>query len=156
MCSVLVAGGGAVNRRLAALVLLLGLAPGCRIEDHTPAGSRRDEAIVREVVVEFFQARAARDWPGLRELCEPAATLEGNLTPEQYVAQLGALPGGGPPGERTLRADYRQVGDLASAWLVVRPEGGAPMGYYLLLHRSGRTWRIRHLASTTMPSGAEP
>jgi hypothetical protein len=145
-----------VNRWRAAWLLLLALVPACRIEDHTPAGSRRDEAIVREVVVEFFQARGSRDWPGLRELFESGATLEGTLSPEQYVAQLGAQPGGGPPGERILRADYRQMADLASAWLLVRPEGGTPMAYYFLLHRTGRTWRIRHIASTAIPLGAEP
>jgi hypothetical protein len=55
----------------AALLVL----PACHFEDHTPAGSRRDEAQIREVVVEFYRGLAAMDWGHVRNFFAPGATV---------------------------------------------------------------------------------
>jgi hypothetical protein len=149
-------GGALVYRRLVLLLAALGVSLSCRIEDHTPAGSRRDDAMVRDLVAGFFQARGARDWTRILSLCSPAAELEAGLTPKQYVVQLQGLPGGGPPVERVLRTDVRQAGDLASAWVTARPDSGRVEAYYLLLRRTGGFWRIRYLASTVVPGEGDP
>ena len=144
------------DRRCLLLLVGLGLGGACRIEDHTPAGSRGDEALVRDAVVGFFQARAARDWPRLASLLEGSSSPNG-LSPEQYVARLQRLPGGGPNPERIIRADYRQVADLASAWVVVSSQGlRGPRAYIIVLHRAGSAWRIRSIATTAIPGESDP
>ena len=49
-------------RHLSALWLVAALM-GCRIEDHTPTGSRRDEDAVQALVARYARRLSERDWP---------------------------------------------------------------------------------------------
>ena len=62
---------------------------------------------------------------------------------------------------RVLRTDFRQEGDLASVWLVLRrrtPLGGADPAErdwveHLVLRRIGTNWRILSVAGSSVPRG---
>ena len=53
--------------RIAAVTCGL-LVAACRIEDHTPTGSRNDDEAIQHVLVEYTRGLSARDWPCVREL----------------------------------------------------------------------------------------
>ena len=111
-----------------ALCLGLLLAAGCRIEDHTPTGSRRDEEAVQALVARYARTLSDRDWSGARALFWPDATYSGPMLPadggtHQAVPidlALGVIARrveGLDPGRfdvRVVRSDYRQEGDLAA------------------------------------------
>ena len=117
-----------------ALCLGLLLAAGCRIEDHTPTGSRRDEEVVQALVARYARTLSDRDWSGARALFWPDATYSGPMLPadggtHQAVPidlALGVIarrvegldPGGSTCG--CSASDYRQEGDLAGVWLTTR------------------------------------
>ena len=65
----------------AALFLALLLAPACRIEDHTPTGSRRDEDVVQGLVAGYARTLSARDWKGARALFWADASYAGPMIP---------------------------------------------------------------------------
>src|SRR5688572_19173931 len=71
------------------LLLALGVLPGCRLEDHTPRGSRQDQVEIQRLILTYHRSR------------------------------LRADPAGDPsPGDlRVVRMDLRQEGDLATAWV---------------------------------------
>jgi hypothetical protein len=153
---------------LGGLVLL----PACHFEDHTPAGSRRDEAQIREVVVEFYRGLAAMDWGHVRNFFAPdgrvsflAVTNEDSLPRLQLLPADSALltwarHGGERTGEegeaRVIRADLRQADGVAAVWVTVRlrlpfqrrpGEAGDIEGVeHLVLHRTGEGWRIALLS----------
>lgn len=156
---------------LSLLPLGLWLLAGCRIEDHTPAGSRRDEAAIRDAVTVFFQALNRGDGPGLRALFDDQATIElssagvpsdsararGFVTPDEYRALLSRLPEGAG-GARVLRSDFRQLGDLAGVWVTYRVAEASTSTRvdHFLLRRVPGGWRIVHLATTVLPAGIDP
>lgn len=162
--------------RRTALCLGLMLAAGCRIEDHTPTGSRRDEEAVQALVSRYARTLSDRDWGGARALFWPDAIYSGPMLPNEGSAHQ-AVPIGlalgmiarrvegldsGRFDVRVLRSDYRQDGDLAAVWLTTRrllPVAGSVIDgewiEHLVLRRIGGEWRILSLAATASPrSGA--
>ena len=147
------------------------LLAGCHIEDHTPTGSRWDEAAIRDVVAAFFVAANRGDGAGLRALFDDHATIElssagapsdsararGFVTPDEYRALHSGAPEA-KGGARVLRSDFRQMGDLAGVWVTYRT-AEAPASTrvdHFLLRRAPDGWRIVHLATTVLPAGIDP
>lgn len=157
-----------------ALCLGLLLATECRIEDHTPTGSRRDEEAVQALVSRYARTLSDRDWNGARALFWPDATYSGPMLPaggsghqavpiDLALAVIARRVEGLDPTRfdvRVLRSDYRQDGDLAAVWLTTRrllPVAGSAMNgewiEHLVLRRIGGEWRILSLAATVSPRG---
>jgi hypothetical protein len=165
-----------MNRlRRAALGLAVLMAAGCRIEDHTPTGSRRDEEAVQALVARYARTQSERDWPAARALFWPDASYSGPFLPAPGSAHqavpidlaLGALArrvNGVDPRRfdvRVLRSDYRQDGAVATVWLTTRrllpTAGGVVDGEWvehLVLRRIGGEWRILSVAATAAPRGS--
>lgn len=162
--------------RYTALCLGLMLTAGCRIEDHTPTGTRRDEEAVQALVSRYARTLSDRDWGGARALFWPDAIYSGPMLPDEDGAHqavpislaLGMIArrveglDSGRFDVRVLRSDYRQDGDLAAVWLTTRrllPVAGSVIDgewiEHLVLRRIGGEWRILSLAATASPrSGA--
>jgi hypothetical protein len=157
-------------------VLCLGLvlAAGCRIEDHTPTGSRRDEEAVQALVSRYARTLSDRDWSGARALFWPDATYSGPMLPaddgdhqavpiDLALGMIARRVEGLDPGRfdvRILRSDYRQEGDLAAVWLTTRrllPVAGSMKEgewiEHLVLRRIDGEWRILSLAATASRRG---
>jgi hypothetical protein len=164
-----------MNRRCrTAFALGLLLAAGCRIEDHTPTGSRRDEEAVQALVSRYARTLTDRDWGGARALFWPDATYSGpmlaadgathqalpvDLALRMIARRLEGLDSGRFD-VRVLRSDYRQEGDLVAVWLTTRrllPVAGSVVDgewiEHLVLRRIDGEWRILSLAATASPRG---
>lgn len=151
-------------------VLCLGLLlpAGCRIEDHTPTGSRRDEEAVQALVSRYARTLSDRDWSGARALFWADATYSDPMLPTDGGAHqaipidlaLGMIARrvqGLDPARfdvRVLRSDYRQDGDLAAVWLTTQrllPVAGSVRDgewiEHLVLRRIDGEWRILSLAA---------
>jgi hypothetical protein len=162
--------------RMHRMLLCLGLlaAASCRIEDHTPTGSRRDEEAVQAIVTRYARTLSDRDWSAARALFWPDATYSGPMLPMDNDAHqavsidlaLGLLARRleGLDAKRfdirVLRADYRQEGDLAGVWLVTRrvlPVAGSVTDRewieHMVLRRLNDQWRILSLAATPSRRG---
>jgi hypothetical protein len=158
----------------AALCLGLLAIAGCRIEDHTPTGSRRDEEAVQSLVTGYARTFSERDWSAARALFWPDASYSGPLLPITTAAPqavpidfaLGAiarrLEGLGLQrfDLRVLRADFRQEGELAGVWMTTRrrlPVAGDVVEgdwiEHLVLRRIDGEWRILSVAATAAPRG---
>jgi hypothetical protein len=150
------------------------LATSCRIEDHTPTGSRRDEEAVQTLVTRYARTLSERDWSAARQLFWTDAMYSGPMLPtdsEMHQAvpidlALGVLArrleglDAGRFDIRVLRSDYRQEGDLAAVWLVTRrvlPVAGSVVVRdwieHLVLRRIDGEWRILSLAATPSRRG---
>ena len=155
-----------LSRLLAGAGLLL--LPACHFEDHTPSGSRRDEAQIREVVVEFYRGLAGRDWGHVRNFFAPdgqvsfLAVTAGDSLPHAVVlpadsalltwARQAGEATGGSGQARVIRADLRQADGVAAVWVTVqldlpfqRRQGQVEDGEgaeHLVLHRTRDGWRI--------------
>jgi hypothetical protein len=157
--------------RLRRTLVCLGLvvAASCRIEDHTPTGSRHDEEAVQSIVTRYARTLSERDWVGARKLFWADATYSGPMLPmdtdthqavpiDLALSVLGRRLEGLDAGRfdiRILRADYRQEGELAAVWLVTRrvlPVAGSVTDRewieHLVLRRLDGEWRILSLAAT--------
>ena len=154
-------------------VLCLGLliAGACRIEDHTPTGTRRDEEAVQALVARYARTLSERDWAGARSLFWSDAIYSGPMLPAAGPHQavpidlaLGTIARRVEGLDatrfdvRVLRSDYRQDGDLAAVWLTTRrllPVAGSVVGgewiEHLVLRRIHGEWRILSLAATASP-----
>jgi hypothetical protein len=164
-----------MNRlRGAALCLAVLMSAGCRIEDHSPTGSRRDEEAVQALVTRYARTQSERDWAAARALFWPDASYSGPFLPAPGSAHQ-AVPIDlaltsiarrlvGVDSERfdvrVLRSDYRQDGDIAAVWLTTRrllpTAGGIVDGEWvehLVLRRIGGEWRILSAAATAAPPG---
>ena len=164
-------------RRLRRRALCFGLllAAGCHIEDHTPTGSRRDEAAVQSLVALYARTLSERDWSAARALfwadawysgpMLPAAGTGHQAVPIDLALSLIARRVEGVGMERfdvrVLRSDYRQEGDLAAVWLTTRrllPVAGSVVDgewtEHLVLRRIDGDWRILSLAATASRRGA--
>jgi len=160
--------------RRSLLCLGLAVAASCRIEDHTPTGTRRDEEAVQGIVTRYARTLSERDWIAARRLFWSDATYSGPMLPlntdsHQAVPidlALGVLARRLEGLEtarfdiRILRADYRQEGDLAGVWLVTRrvlPVAGSVTERewveHLVLRRIAGEWRILSLAAAPSPRG---
>jgi len=152
-----------------ALCFGLLIAAGCRIEDHTPTGSRRDEEAVQALVSRYARTLSDRDWAGARALFWPDATYSGPGLPEPgsghqavpidlaigVIARRVEGVDSGRFDVRVLRSDYRQDGDLAAVWLTTRrllPVAGSVVDgewiEHLVLKRVDGEWRILSVAAT--------
>jgi ketosteroid isomerase-like protein len=162
--------------RLAALCIGVLVAGGCRIEDRTPTGTRRDEDRIQHLISRYARNLTARDWPGVRSLFWQDGTYAGPLGPgaptsyHQAVsidAALRVLDGWLQGAERrnfdvrVLRTDLRQEGDLAAAWVVTRrrtPSGSTSTERdwieHVVLRRIDGDWRILSVAAVSAPRGS--
>jgi hypothetical protein len=160
-------------RRLLLAAACLGAAAGCRIEDHTPAGSRRDEVAVQDVLARYTRGLDRRDWDQVRSLFWRNGTYSGPLIPRSAgnpVSIDSALRvfahdlDGHEPSTfqvRSLRTDLRQQGDVAAAWVTLRrrvPMPGAgeverDWVEHVVLRRIGSSWRILSVAGSSTPRG---
>lgn len=143
------------------------LLAACHLEDHTPAGTRRDEAQILSVINEYYRAFSARDWATCRKFFAPSAVISyigvrsadssshSVLIPadSMFLAwarlmQEGQFP---PPRAQILRTDLRQSDDHAAAWVTVRQSvargaGGTVVWQddieHWVLQRTSDGWRI--------------
>ncbi len=116
----------------AALCLGAAAVAACRIEDHTPAGSRRDEDAVQEIVARYARRLSARDWDDVRALFWRNGTYSGPMIPRSagnalsidsalhVIARTVEGPEAATFHVRVLRTDLRQEGDLAAVWVTLR------------------------------------
>jgi hypothetical protein len=161
--------------RLLFAALCLGvMAAACRIEDHTPAGTRRDEDAVQEIVARYARRLSARDWERVRVLFWRNGTYSGPMIPRSAGNALPidsalhviarSLQGSqsGLFDVRALRTDLRQEGDLAAVWVTLRRRvplpGVGPVERdwveHLVLRRIGSNWRILSVAGSSVPRGS--
>ncbi len=113
------------GRRWMSLSLLAGLLLlSCHFEDGTPGGSRPEDAALRALVADFYQAIARRDESQLASVAFPAATvlLAGSagaaLVPLRTLIEVPERRNE-DAGVRIARIDLRPDGDLATARVVV-------------------------------------
>jgi hypothetical protein len=161
-------------RRLLLAAACLGAAAGCRIEDRTPEGTRRDEVAVQDVLARYTRGLDRRDWDQVRSLFWRNGTYSGPLIPRSAgnpvsidsAVQVfaGTLEGQEPSTfqVRSLRTDIRQESDVAAAWVTLRrrtPLAGAGMVErdwveHVVLRRIGSSWRILSVAGSSVPRGS--
>jgi hypothetical protein len=160
---------------LAALCLGLLLAAGCRIEDHTPTGTRQDEDAIQSLVTDYARNLSEQNWSQVRSLFWRDGSYSGPMVPRSIAqavpidSALGAIArrveGAGATGfdVRVLRTDFRQEADLAAVWLTTRrrlPLTGVAEGSerdwveHLVLRRIGGQWRILSIAGAASPRAA--
>jgi hypothetical protein len=148
---------------------------GCRIEDRTPTGTRRDEDTIQHLLSWYARRLSQRDWRGVRTLFWQDGTYAGPIGPgapsdsHQAIsidAALRVLDRWLRGVERqnfdvrVLRTDLRQEGDLAAAWVVTRrrtPSGPASIERdwteHVVLRRIDGDWRILSVAVASIPRG---
>ena len=161
-------------RRLLLVAACVGASAGCRIEDHTPAGTRRDEIAVQDVLARYTRGLDRRDWDQVRSLFWRNGTYSGPLIPRSagnpvsIDSALGIFAftlGGHEAGTfqvRSMRTDLRQEGDVAAAWVTLRrrtPLAGAGVVErdwveHVVLRRIGSSWRILSVAGSSVPRGS--
>jgi hypothetical protein len=159
---------------LAALVLGATAVAGCKIEDRTPAGTRRDEDEVQQIVARYARRLSDRRWDGVRELFWRNGTYSGPMVPRSagnalpidsalhVIARTLDVPDSATFDVRVLRTDLRQEGDLTTVWVTLRrrtPLAGAEPAErdwieHLVFRRIGRNWRILSVAGSTVPRGS--
>ena len=162
--------------RLAALGLGLLVAAGCRIEDRTPTGTRKDEDRIQQLISRYARSLSARDWSGVRSLFWQDGSYAGPIGPgaptdyHQAVsidAALRVLDRWLRGAERknfdvrVLRTDLRQEGDLAAVWVVTRRRVPAGPTFserdwieHVVLRRIDGDWRILSVAAVSAPRGS--
>jgi hypothetical protein len=148
---------------------------GCRIEDRTPTGTRRDEDRIHQLLGRYARGLSQRDWAGVRSLFWQDGMYSGPIGPgapanyHQAVSIDTALHvldrwlRGVEPQNfdvRILRTDLRQQGDLAAAWLITRrriPAGSTGMERewveHVVLRRIDGDWRLLNVALVSSPRG---
>jgi SnoaL-like domain len=163
------------GRPLAALWLGLLLVAGCRIEDRTPTGSRRDEDTIQRLINRYARSLTRREWGGVRLLFWQDGTYAGAVGPGVPSDHHQAIPIDAALRSlerwlqgteranfdvRVLRTDLRQEGDLAAAWVVTRrltPSGPSRVEgdwtEHMVFRRIDGDWRILSVAVAT-PSRA--
>jgi hypothetical protein len=158
----------------AALCLGATAVAACRIEDHTPAGTRRDEDAVQEIVARYARRLSARDWDRVRALFWRNGTYSGPMIPRSagnalpidsalhVIARTVEGPEAATFHVRALRTDLRQEGDLAAVWVTLRRRmplpGAGPVERdwveHMVLRRIGPNWRILSVAGSSVPRGS--
>ncbi len=103
---------------------------GCHIEDRTPRGSLQDQATIQKLITDYHRVGIATDAAG-----DPA-----------------------PRDLRPVRTDLRQEGDLATAWVLLRPTNsrGGDVLEHFVLRRDGGQWRVVHVAVATSRRASGP
>jgi SnoaL-like protein len=163
--------------RLAALCIGVLVCVGCRIEDRTPTGTRRDEDRIQHLINLYARTLSTRDWTGVRSLFWQDGTYAGPIGPgaptdyHQAVSIDAALrvmdrwlQGAAPRtfDVRVLRTDLRQEGDLAAVWVTTHrrvPAGSTSTERdwveHVVLRRIDGDWRILSIAAVSAPAGSE-
>jgi hypothetical protein len=161
-------------RRLLLAAACVGAAAACRIEDHTPEGTRRDEVAVQDVLARYTRGLDRRDWDQVRSLFWRNGTYSGPLIPrstgnpvsiDSALRAFAATLDGHEPSTfqvRSLRTDLRQEGDVAAAWVTLRRSSSlAGVGVmerdwveHVVLRRIGSSWRILSVAGSTAARGS--
>ena len=156
------------------LCLCAGAASACRIEDHTPAGTRRDEDAVQVIIARYARRLSVRDWDQVRALFWRNGTYSGPMIPRSagnalpidsalhVIARTVAGPEAASFQVRVLRTDLRQEGDLAAVWVTLRRRmplpGAGPVERdwveHMVLRRIGPNWRILSVAGSSVPRGS--
>jgi hypothetical protein len=161
----------------AVLCLALLATAGCRIEDRTPTGTRRDEEAIHQLLAQYARRMAERDWAGVRSLFWQDGSYSGPIGPgapsdyHQSItidAALRVLERWLRGVEqknfdvRVLRTDFRQQGDLAAAWIVTRrrtPAGSTSIERdwfeHIVVRQIDGDWRILSVAVVSSPRGGE-
>lgn len=149
---------------------------GCRIEDRTPTGTRRDEDTIQHLLSRYARHLSQRDWSGVRSLFWQDGTYAGSVgpgSPSDYHQAISIdaalrvldrwLRGVEPQNfdVRVLRTDLRQEGDLAAAWVITRrrtPSGPTAIERdwveHVVLRRIDGDWRILSIAVASTPRGS--
>jgi hypothetical protein len=161
-------------RRLLLAAACFGAAAGCRIEDRTPEGTRRDEVAVQDVLARYTRGLDRRDWDQVRSLFWRNGTYSGPLIPRSAGNPVSidsalrvfarSLDTHEPSTfqVRSLRTDLRQEGDVAAAWVTLRrrtPLTGAGVlerdwVEHVVLRRIGSSWRILSVAGSSVARGS--
>lgn len=158
-------------------VLCIGIlvGTGCRIEDRTPTGTRRDEDTIHQLLGQYARRLSQRDWAGVKSLFWEDGTYSGPIGPgapsdhHQAISIDSALRVlerwlRGVEREnfdvRVLRTDFRQQGDLAAVWTVTRrrtPSGSTAIERdwfeHVVLRQIDGEWRILSVAVVSVPRG---
>jgi hypothetical protein len=164
------------RQRLAGLWIGLLAVTGCRIEDRTPTGTRRDEDTIQHLLSRYARRLSQRDWVGVRSLFWQDGTYAGPIGPgaPSGYHQATSIDGALRVLERwlrgverrnfdvrVLRTDLRQEGDLAAAWMVTRrrtPAGPTSIERewieHVVLRRIDGDWRILSVAIASAPRGS--
>jgi hypothetical protein len=168
-----------VHMPLTRTLAIIGFAllSACHFEDHTPSGSRRDEAQIRGVTIEFYRGLAAMDWSHVRDfftadgrvsfVAAPSgdSTAEARVVPADSALLTWARLAGestGARGEaRVIRSDLRQADGVAAVWVTVhlklpfqrQPGEVADVDAveHLVFHRTSDGWRIELLSIPAVP-----
>ena len=141
--------------------------PGCRFEDRTPGGARRDDTSVQALAEGFYAALAGRDTVALSRTTYGGATalVAGGRSTAALVPIRSVL---GVPDRRTtspvpriVRTELRPDGGVATARVVIASRTPDGLGEieamdFLTLARVGDQWRVAHVIfgpwrSRTMP-----
>lgn len=146
-------------RTLLGMVALCLLA-ACRIEDHTPAGSRSDESAIRAMVAGYISAINSRDWAAARAAFLPGTTVDyahATVTLDEFLRDLAESTDSSGQGRQLLRLDLRQVGDLAAGWGAYRLGSGPGVAMtHFVLRKTVVGWRIAHLSVARLQPGLDP
>ena len=148
---------------------------GCRIEDRTPTGSRRDEDTIQRLVSRYALHLSRRDWGRVRSLFWQEGTYSGVVGPGAPSDHHQAVPidaavrtlerwlqgvNADNFDVRVVRTDLRQEGDLAAAWVITRrvmPSGPTRIESdwieHMVFRRIDGDWRILSVSVAT-PSRA--
>lgn len=162
--------------RLAVLCVGVLAGTGCRIEDRTPTGTRRDEDTIQHLLNQYARRLSARDWSGVRSLFWQDGTYSGPIGPgapsdyhqatsiDAALRVLDRWLRGVERGNfdvRVLRTDFRQEGDLAAAWIITRrrtPSGSTSTERdwveHVVLRRIDGDWRLLSVAVVSSPRGS--
>jgi hypothetical protein len=147
---------------------------GCRIEDRTPTGSRRDEDTIQHLLSRYARRLSQRDWAGVRALFWQDGSYAGPIGPGAPTSYRQAMPIDAVLhmferwlrdverqnfDVRVVRTDLRQEGDLAAAWLITRrisPSGPTRIEgdwvEHIVLRRIDDDWRILSVAVASSTS----
>ena len=149
---------------------------GCRIEDRTPTGTRRDEDTIQRLINRYARGLTRRDWGSVRSLFWQDGTYAGPVGSGAPSDRHQAVPidaalqtldrwlRGVEPQNfevRVLRTDLRQEGDLAAAWVVtrrIRPSGPtrteSEWMEHIVFRQIDGDWRILSVAVASPNRGS--
>lgn len=141
-----------LTRHVLAATILVAVT-GCRFEDRTPGGARRDDMSLDRVASLFYGALSRRDTAGLARITFATATAlvddgrgAASLVP---IAAVLDVPGARTtmPMPRIVRTELRADGGAATARVVISVASPTEMEAVdvLTLAREGGGWRVAHV-----------
>ncbi|MEO5825913.1 MAG: hypothetical protein ABIR59_08500 [Gemmatimonadales bacterium] len=141
-----------LTRHVLAVAILVAVA-GCRFEDRTPGGARRDDLSLDRVATQFYGALARHDTVALARIVFPTATalVDGGRSPAALVPVTAVLDVPGTrtslPSPRIVRTELRADGGAATARVVISTAFPVEMEAVdvLTLAREDGGWRVAHV-----------